>query len=206
MNRRLAWTAALTAIVAIFGAALAHAQGVFPPPPPPGQQGVFPAPPPPGQQSVFPAAPAPGQQGGFSPGPMQGGASAAQPPARCNEFIKLSDEAKTKAAAVQAGGSKKIERKEMCLLVTRFVDAEGQVVKFLADNKTVCGVPLEAVTNSKKNHELTIKFRDSVCAEAPKPKAPSLSEAIGTPTLDTAKNTKTGRGTFDTLTGNPLAK
>ena len=55
-------------------------------------------------------------------------------------------------------------------------------------------------------HDNTIKFRDTVCAEAPKPKAPTLSDAIGTPPLDTANNTKTGRGTFDTLTGNPLAK
>ena len=52
-----------------------------------------------------------------------------------------------------------------------------------------------------------MKFRDTVCAEGPKAKIPTLSDAIGTPPLDTgAKNTKTGRGTLDTLTGNPLAK
>jgi hypothetical protein len=35
---------------------------------------------------------------------------------------------------------------------------------------------------------------------------PTLSDAIGTPSVDTAGNTKTGRGTLDTLNGNPLAK
>jgi len=34
----------------------------------------------------------------------------------------------------------------------------------------------------------------------------SLSDAIKAPSVDTAKDTKTGRGTFDTLTGNPLAR
>jgi hypothetical protein len=33
-----------------------------------------------------------------------------------------------------------------------------------------------------------------------------LSDAIGSTPLDTSTNTKTGRGTLDTLTGNPLAK
>jgi len=98
------------------------------------------------------------------------------------------------------------DRKAMCGAVTRFAAAETLVVKFLEDNKTACGVPEQAIANSKTNHERTLKFRDTVCAESPQPKPPSLSDALGTPTLDTAKNTKTGKGTFDTLTGNPLAK
>lgn len=123
-----------------------------------------------------------------------------------DDFVKLRDDAQKKAQAVQAGGKNHIDRKEMCALITRFATAETQVVKFLVDNKTWCGIPDEAIATSKTNHAATLKFRDTVCAEGPKPKAPSLSEAIGMPTLDTEKNTKTGRGTFDTLTGNPLAK
>jgi hypothetical protein len=123
-----------------------------------------------------------------------------------DDFVKLRDDAQKKAMAVQAGGKGHIDRKEMCALVTRFAAAETQVVKFLIDNKTWCSIPDQAISVSKTNHEATLKFRDTVCAEAPKPKAPSLSEAIGMPTLDTEKNTKTGHGTFDTLTGNPLAK
>ena len=62
------------------------------------------------------------------------------------------------------------------------------------------------IAAAKANHEKSLKFRTAACEEGPKPKAPTLSDAIKTPSLDTAKNTKTGRGTFDTLTGNPLAK
>jgi hypothetical protein len=134
-------------------------------------------------------------------------AAAQQGGPQCTDnFVKLRDDAQKKAAAVQAGGKGHVDRKEMCALITRFAASETQVVKFLVDNHTWCGIPDEALSASKKNHEATLKFRDTVCAEGPKPKAPSLSEAIGMPTLDTEKNTKTGRGTFDTLTGNPLAK
>jgi hypothetical protein len=136
-------------------------------------------------------------------------AASAQGVAQCNDFVKLSEDAKAKAALVQAGGQKHIDRAAMCAVVTRFTAAETLVVKFLEDNKTWCGIPDAAITASKANHEKTLKFRDTVCAEGPaKPKPPTLSDAIGTPTLDTAKNTQTGKnaGTFDTLTGNPLAK
>jgi hypothetical protein len=101
----------------------------------------------------------------------------------------------------------KADRKELCTLMTNFVAAETKVVKFLEDNKVWCGVPNDALTVSKANHEKSIKFRTMACSEeGPRPKAPSLSDAIKAPSVDTAKNTKTGRGTFDTLTGNPLAR
>jgi hypothetical protein len=213
MNRSL--VAALTIAAAAVLPAAVLAQGVFPPPPPPGQAGVFPAPPPPGQQGVFPGPPPPGQQGVF-PGPPPGQAGPASAPggfgpppamaAVCNNFVKLKDEAEKRALVMQSIGKNHGDRKAMCDAVTHFAAAETLVVKFLEDNKKNCSIPEQAVDASKTNHEHTMKFRETVCAEAPAPKPPTLSDALGTPTLDTAKNTKTGKGTFDTLTGNPLAK
>ena len=208
------------------GAMLSHAalaQSPFPPapqqsspfPPPPQQSQLpadstspFPAPP---RQSTFPAAP---QQSVFPSGPMQGGAPMGGPPMMggpppsgiCANFPKLRDEAKAKAEAVSAIGKRKGDRKDMCAAVQSFTAAEEKVVKFLDDNKANCGVPVQAVTQAKTMHANTMKFRDTVCAEGPKPKVPTLSDAIGSTPLDTSTNTKTGRGTLDTLTGNPLAK
>jgi hypothetical protein len=135
-------------------------------------------------------------------------AASAQAPAQCNAFIPLRDDAQQKAAAVRAATEHKAERKEVCALVTRFATAEAAVVKFLEANKTWCGIPDEAVKAAKTGHERTLKFRTMACSEAPaaQPKAPTLSDAIGTPSVDSAANTKTGRGTLDTLSGNPLAK
>jgi hypothetical protein len=144
-----------------------------------------------------PPAPPPSDGGAFGP---PGGAQAI-----CASFVKLKDDAEVKGKAIQEA-SKTHDRKVMCGAVTRFVEQESKVVKFLIDNQKTCGVPPEAVTNSKANHQKTVDFRDKVCAEEPPPKAPTLSDALGTPMLDTAKNTKTGRGTLDSLTGNPLAK
>lgn len=126
--------------------------------------------------------------------------------AQCGAFVKVREDAEAKAHAIQAASQSHADRKTMCGAVTRFTAAEALVVKFLEDNKTWCGIPDPAVAAAKANHERTIKFRDTVCAEGPKPKIPTLSDAISTPSVDTAKNTKTGPGTFDTLTGNPLAR
>src|SRR5580704_9195443 len=197
------------------GAMLSHAavaQSPFPPapqqsspfPPPPQQSQLpadstspFPAPP---RQSTFPAAP---QQSVFPSGTMQGGPpmggpQMGGPPPQsgiCANFPKLRDEAKAKADAVSAIGKRKGERKDMCAAVQNFTAAEEKVVKFLEDNKVACGVPPQAVTQAKTMHANTVKFRDTVCAEGPKPKVPTLSDAIGAPPTETGTNTKNGRGT-----------
>jgi hypothetical protein len=131
----------------------------------------------------------------------------APPGAQCNDFGKLTAEAQKRSALVTAAMKAKADRKQLCTLMTSFVTAETDVVKFLEGNKVWCGVPDQVITVSKANHEKSIKFRTMACSEeGPRPKAPSLSDAIKTPSLDTSKNTNTGRGTFDTLTGNPLAR
>jgi hypothetical protein len=132
----------------------------------------------------------------------------AQMPAQCAKFPQLRDEAQQKASSVRNAVMHKADRKEICALVTRFYAAEATVVKFLEENKSWCGIPEQAITMAKTNHERTMKFRTAACAEAPaaKPRAPSLSDAISTPTVDTSANTKTGHGTLDSLNGNPLAR
>jgi len=212
-NRPLAPGLALIGglIAALAAPALAAAQGQapaaspFPPPPPPGQTGVFEAPPsgaqgspfpPASQQSVFP-------QGGASP---FGAPAQPQMPPQCQSFVEIRDDARAKADKVGQISKKHGDRKDMCAAVTRFAEAEAKVVKFLEENKTACGIPNEAVKGAHQGHANTMKFRETVCAEGPKPKIPTLSDAINTVPVDTPKNTRTGPGTFDTLTGNPLQR
>jgi len=131
---------------------------------------------------------------------------AGAPASPCAQFQPLTEVARKRGEALGAAQKHHPDRKEMCTLVSQFSVAEGAVVKFLETNQQWCGVPPDAVKSAKATHEKTLKFKEVVCAPAPQPKIPTLSDAIGTPKLDTAKNTKTGHGTFDTLTGNPLAK
>jgi hypothetical protein len=134
-------------------------------------------------------------------------AALAQGTAQCNDFLKYREEAQKKAGLLQAALKRKAERPELCKLATTFFAAEGEALKFLVANKSWCGVPDQAITGAKTSHAETMKFKTMLCSEAgPKPKAPSLSDAISTPSVDDSTNTKTGRGTLDTLTGNPLAR
>jgi hypothetical protein len=135
-------------------------------------------------------------------------AAAQSAPPQCATFGQLRAETQKKAVTVRDLVQKKADRKEICAAMQRFYTAEEVVVKFLQDNKTWCGIPDQAIKQAKINHEQTLKYRTAACTEAPQaqPRAPSLSDAIGTPSVDTGANTKTGRGTLDSLNGNPLAK
>jgi hypothetical protein len=125
----------------------------------------------------------------------------------CDGFLPLRNDAQQKANAIVVAEKRHAAPKELCAIVSRFTVAEGAALKFLETNKTWCGIPDAAVAGAKANHDKTLKFRDAVCNATAPVHVPTLSDAIGTPALDTAKNTKTGTGgTFDTLTGNPLAR
>ncbi len=131
-----------------------------------------------------------------------------QAPSPCDGFLPLRNDAQQKANAISVAEKRHATPKELCSLVSRFTIAEGAALKFLETNKTWCGIPDAAVAGAKANHDKTLKFREMVCnATAAPVHVPTLSDAIGTPALDTGKNTKTGTGgTFDTLTGNPLGR
>lgn len=133
-------------------------------------------------------------------------AQAMQAPSPCDGFVPLRADAQQKGMAITAAEKRHVEPKELCTLVSRFYVAEEKAVKFLEANKTWCGVPDGAIVAAKATHEKTLKFRDMVCNPSTQRRAATLSDALGEPALDTAKNTKTDTGTFNTLTGNPLAK
>jgi hypothetical protein len=137
---------------------------------------------------------------------MPGMQSAPPSASPCDGFLPLRNDAQKKGAAIGAAQQRHADRQEMCKLLTAFSAAEAKATQFLEKNKTWCGVPDQALASAKETHLKTEHFREVVCAPAPQPKVPTLSDAMGAPSVDTAKNTKTGGGTFDTLTGNPLAK
>jgi hypothetical protein len=129
-----------------------------------------------------------------------------QPPC-FNEFMPLRNDAEKHGKAIEAAGKRKAPREEVCVLFKRFAAAEEKYVKYAETNATWCGIPAEAVKQMKANHVQTLKIRQRVCsaAAAPaRPRGPSLSDALGTTRVPDASSTRTGRGTFDTLTGNPL--
>jgi hypothetical protein len=128
-----------------------------------------------------------------------------QPPC-FNEFMPLRNDAEKHGKAIEAASKRKAPREQVCVLFKRFAAAEEKYVKYAETNATWCGIPAEAVKQMKANHTQTLKIRQRVCAVAApaKPRGPSLSDALGTTRVPDASSTRTGRGTFDTLTGHPL--
>lgn len=201
---------AMALISALALAGLSEAAAQFPPPP--GQAtSAAPSPfPPPGQQSS--PFPPPGQQSSPFPSPSQspGRAGAFPPPSGgksvCEQFPAIREQAEKDASAIKAASDRKVMREEICALFKKFAASESKMTKFLETHQTACGVPPDAIKQVKAQHARTLQIRKQVCAAAPAPRGPSLSDALGGPILPDAAPNKPGRGTFDTLTGNALAR
>jgi hypothetical protein len=136
----------------------------------------------------------------FQPAPQQ------QPPPCIKEFLRLRNDTEDKGKAIQAASKRKASPREACKLFNIFTAAETKLIKYAADNSVWCGIPPQIVQQMKQGHAKAMEIRTKVCraAEAPPaPAGPSLSDAL-TPRVPDADNIKTGRGTFDTLTGTPL--
>ena len=125
-----------------------------------------------------------------------------------NEFMPLRAEAEKRAEAIQAAGKRKAPQEEVCGLFKRFYEAEAKYVNYAVANSTWCGIPEEAVKQMKSNHAKTAQIRKRVCAPraAARPHTPTLGDVLGTTVVPDAGTTRTGPGTFDTLTGNPLRR
>jgi hypothetical protein len=187
---------ALASMLVLAGLSAALAQ--FPPPPNPN---ASPFPPPPGQSSPFPSPQAPGAAPPSSPFPAPGQQPLAQNP--CEAFMPIRATAEKDAAAIKSASDRKASREEVCPLFKRFATSEAKMVKFLKDNQSRCGVPADAVKQAGLNHNKTVQIRNAVCSTGPAPAAPRLGDAFSTPPMP---DTRPGRGTFDTLTGNPLQR
>lgn len=166
----------------------------------------------PAAPQMAPAAP---MQGGFS-SPQPGGFSAPQQqqqqgqqqmPPCVQEFFKLRDDAEKKAAAIKAANERKASPKEACVLFTAFAASQTKMLKFVNENGQWCGIPANVTEQIKLGTAKVAEIRTKVCqvAAAPqqRPQGPSLSDALSAPVPD-SNNIKTGRGTYDTLTGSPL--
>jgi len=171
-------------------------------------------------------APAAPMQGGFAP-PPQGGFSSPQPggfsappqqqqqqqgqqqmPPCVQEFFKLRDDAEKKAAAIKAANERKAPPKEACVLFTALAASQSKMLKFVNENGQWCGIPANVTEQIKLGTAKVAEIRTKVCqvaAAPPRPQGPSLSDALSAPVPD-SNNIKTGRGTYDTLTGSPLGK
>jgi hypothetical protein len=173
---------------------------------------------PPAQETPFPPAgqtPFPEPQQQFQPAPQQQFQPAPQPqqqqePPCMAEFVKLRDDAGSKARKIEAATKQKQRPSAQvaCGLFNSYAAAEIKMIKYAEKNKGWCGIPDDFISQMKQAHARTDETRDRICqvaAAPPRPAGPSLSEALGA-TAPTAGNIKTGHGTFDTLTGTPLGE
>ncbi len=138
----------------------------------------------------------------------QGAPPADQPPPCIQKFLPLKQEVEKRLGVAKAAIDRKAPAAELCHLFTQFTDAESKMIKYVEEQGVWCGFPADALPSMKAGQVRSQSARKQACtaAAAPqRPAGPSLSDALGTPIPD-ARAAKPGRGTFDTLTGSPLAR
>jgi hypothetical protein len=146
-------------------------------------------------------------------GLAQAQAQIGQPPEACvQQFVPLRVDAEKRLTTAKQAMERKAPPPELCRLFTQFSDAEAKMIKYVETQGVWCGFPPDALPSMKAGHVKSLDARKQVCTAAAAgaqrqaaPPAPSLSDALGT-SLPTASAPKTGRGTFDTLTGSPLGR
>ncbi len=136
-------------------------------------------------------------------------AQVAPPPEACiKQFVPLRQEAEKRLTEAKSAMDRHAPPPELCRLFSAFSDAEAKMIKYVEGQGVWCGFPPNVLPNMKAGHAKSLDARKQVCAAAAapaRPSAPSLSDALGTSIPD-AGAPKTGRGTFDTLTGSPLTR
>jgi len=158
------------------------------------------------QMQPAPAGPNPFDKPAISPfdqPPQQ----QSEPPC-IKEFARLRDDTEKHANLVVAAQKRKAPLPEACKALTAFAASEEKLLKFAKDNASSCGIPAQLIQQINVGYTNVSKARTKVCqmaAAPPQSAGPSLSDALGAPITD-SQNIKTGRGTFDTLTGTPLGQ
>ena len=149
----------------------------------------------------MPGMPGSPGSGGF------GGPPAAGPPPACQQLMVLRDETEKNGKAIQQANERKAPVQVACRLFKAYLASEVKFIKGLEDGSKMCGVPPEAIKHVKEAHVKASQVAKEICeaaAQGPRPTGPSLSDALGAGPVVPDK-TKPG-GTFDTLSGNALAR
>ena len=171
------------------------------------------------------SAPMPSSSFGNAPAPASfpgsgGGQPFAAPPTQSGavdncmkEFLPMRAEAERRGQLLKAASDKHAGPEEACKLINNFVQAEIKMMKFVETNAVRCQIPPQIDQQLKTGHKRTEEMKTKICMAAANmknqaPAGPSLSDVLGSaatlPEATAAK--KSGGTTFDTLSGNALAR
>jgi hypothetical protein len=211
----------LAVAVVTFHAGQVFAQGAFPAPLP-GQTAA------PTNGSPFPpvngaapslGAPAPSSFPAAGAAPPFAGSPFAAPPTQAGPvddcmkgFLPLREEAEKRGKLIKAASERHAPPAEACKLIGNFAQVEVKMIKYIEANTAKCGIPPQIGEQLKNGHKGTEAMQQKVCNVAEQiktqgPAGPSLSDVLGSATaLPDVATSKKGGGTFDTLSGNALAR
>jgi hypothetical protein len=139
--------------------------------------------------------------GGVAPQPQR-------PPAACEALLTIRDEVQKAGVAIRKASERRATPVEACKLFKNLLAGQGRLLRGIEQNLATCGIPPDVPKQMKAEQVQINKVAAKVCeaaARGPQQAGPSLSDALGTSRVPD-RSSSTGRGTLDTMTGNPLAR
>lgn len=125
----------------------------------------------------------------------------------------MREEAERRGKLLKAASEKHQGPDVACKLMTSFVQAEVKMMKFVETNAARCEIPPQIDQQLKTGHKRSEEMLTKICNAAANmknqgPAGPSLADVLGSagaiPEAHAGK--KSGGTTFDTLSGNALAR
>jgi hypothetical protein len=133
-------------------------------------------------------------------------------PACIKQFISMRENLDKRFEETRKVMEKKPSASEACSALTKFTQTEVALIKYVEKQGSNCPFPPELLDTIKASNVKTTGYRQKACAaakaeqQAPvRHSQPTLSDAFGPPVVS-GESTHTGRGTLDTLNGNPLTR
>ena len=125
------------------------------------------------------------------------------------QFVALRTDVEKHFETAKAALERRAPPAELCKLLTRFTSGEIKMIKYVEEKGPGCGFPANALPSMKASHSKSMEFRKQACnvaaAPRPRPAEPGLSDLLSPPVVN-KETTRSGRGTLDSLSGNPLAR
>ncbi len=213
----------LTLAIATFHAGQACAQGAFPAPLPgraaaPASDPAFPAVNGAAPVTSFGSGPASFPSGGGPPvggfgAPAQPSMGGPGPSEACMKgFMPLREEAEKRGKLIKLASDRHAPPTEACKLIESFGQAEIKMIKYVVTHASECGIPPQVMDQLNTGHKNTEGIQQRICKIAQqaqqqqKSAAPSLSDVLGSSAALPEVTANKKGSTFDTLSGNALAR
>ena len=127
------------------------------------------------------------------------------------DFMPLREEAERRGKLIKDASDRHASPDVACKLIGNFGEAEVKMINYVETHQAKCGIPAQVTDQLRNGHKGTEEMQKKICGMAQQaqqrgPAGPTLSEVLGSATVEPQATGRKRGSTFDTLNGNVLSR